>query len=126
MKKVFTFIFCLFSMPAFSQEIKSIEQLQQEESINKGIDASNNLLNIINTMSRERQAECMEAIGYSPFCNCIDKELPIAFSFTGYISITTHTKEENGYNQLDEEMKLAYDKVPGIRDKCVKLINDIH
>jgi hypothetical protein len=45
--------------------------------------------------------------------------LPIAWSFTDYISITTRTKEQNGYANLDGEYRSAYDKVAGIRDQCV-------
>ena len=60
---------------------------------------------------------------YAPICGCVVEELPIAWSFSDYIAITTQTKEETGYAKLKPDMKAAYDKVGPIRDRCVAKIN---
>jgi len=70
-----------------------------------------------------READCAKAVGYPPFCNCILKDLPVAWTFNNYVEITTKTKVQNGYSQLSADDKVAYDKVAPIRDACVKKIN---
>jgi len=36
--------------------------------------------------------------------------------------VLAHTKEENGYAQLDATSKRAYDAIPALRDKCAAKI----
>jgi len=107
----------------FAQSTKPIEQLRREEDLRRAIEVIDEIDSRLNTLVKKREADCEMAIGYKPFCACILKELPVAWSFTDYIFITTRTKEENGYSKLDKEHKLAYEKVGGIRDMCVKTIN---
>jgi hypothetical protein len=85
--------------------------------------ALNNLDASLDVMIKKREADCRRAIGYTPFCGCVMKELPIAWSFADYIAITTQTKEETGYAKLTPDTKAAYDKVGPIRDRCVAKIN---
>lgn len=63
--------------------------------------------------------DCLKAFGNEGFCGCVSQKLPMVFSFRGYIAIVTRSKEENGYAMLDPKTKVAYDKVPAVRDRCV-------
>ena len=106
-----------------AQAEKSISQLQQEENIQDVMDAFDNMEKNINVMTRVRETKCQKAFGYKPFCECVMKELPIAWDFDAYIAITTKTKKENGYENMSKELKGAYDKVEGIRNSCVNKVN---
>jgi hypothetical protein len=72
---------------------------------------------------RQREADCQKAIGHQPFCNCLMKGLPIAWSFSDYVAITTRSKEDNGYSKMKTETRLAYDKVGPIRNLCVRILH---
>jgi len=106
-----------------AQQPKSLEQLQREEQLDGVLDTINKAEAALDVFVKERATDCAKAIGYAPFCNCLVKELPIAWSFADYVSITTRTKEENGYAKMTKEYQGAYDKVAPIRDRCVKAIN---
>jgi len=123
MRCAFVLLLVTLSASSLAQESKSLEQLKQQEQLENALDTLNQLESQVNSMTRRREADCAKAIGYAPFCTCIMKELPVAWSFAEYVAITTRTKEENGYEKLDAEYRAAYDKVAPIRDKCVRLIN---
>ncbi len=118
-------IAALFALafPATGQQSKSLEQIQREEALQKAIDTAKRVRADLITMNNQRRADCLKAVGYEPFCTCILNELPIAWSFYDYIAITTRSKEENGYINMDTELRFAYDKVVPIRDKCVSVID---
>ena len=98
---------------------QSLEQLEQLERLDKAVDAIDKMDAELDSMIRVRRVECLRAFGHESFCDCVMDALPIAWSFTDYIAITTRTKEQNSYANLDGEYRSAYDKVPGIRDQCV-------
>ena len=102
---------------------KTLEQLEQEEILNQSINVIDQYEVKMDLFIKTRELNCTQAIGYKPFCDCIMKELPIAWSFNHYIAITTRSKEDNSYSKMNEELKMAYDAVPIIRDKCVHEIN---
>ena len=102
---------------------KTLEQLEQEKILNQSISVIDQYEAKIDLLIKTREISCTQAIGYKPFCTCIMEKLPIAWSFNNYIAITTQSKEANGYNKMNAELKEAYDKVPKIRDKCVQEIN---
>lgn len=108
---------------AHAQGTKPLDQLQREEQFKRSLETIEAASVKLNNFIRRRERDCALAIGYAPFCDCLMKHLPIAWSFSDYIAITTKTKEENGYAALDAEVKQAYDAVGPIRDRCVKLIN---
>lgn len=111
------------SSVSLAQDTRSLEEVQGQEQTEKLLDTLNKLEAQMNTMTKQREVDCTKAVGYAPFCNCIMEDLPVAWTFSDYISITTRTQDENGYSKLDAEHKSAYDKVAPIRDKCVRLIN---
>jgi hypothetical protein len=121
MKKIL--VLCFFSLSANAQNPKPLEQIQKEEQYQKALDALNNLDSQLQILVRKREVDCQKAVGYQPFCGCILKDLPVAWTFNEYIAITTKSKAENGYENLDKDNKKAYDLVSPIRDKCVKEIN---
>ena len=107
----------------YASKEKSIEQIQQEENVNSALRAIKNLDDSINTLMDDKRADCQKAIGYSPFCSCILESLPLGWTFSNYVAITTKTKDENGFKEMDKEHQEAYEKVIPIRDKCVIQIN---
>mgnify|MGYP001594446949 CR=1 FL=1 len=108
---------------ASAEEPKTLKRLQQEDQFQKVTDSFNKASTALDALVKSRQSDCIKAIGYTPFCDCILKDLPVAWEFADYIAITTRSKEQNGYDKLDAEYRAAYDKVSPIRDKCVQRIN---
>ena len=115
-------LFALLSV-AQAQPAKSLEQLQREEDFRRATEALGNLDAKLNVLVKQREADCEKAFGYRPFCGCLMNELPIAWSFSEFVAITTRSKEENGHLKMDKDLRGAYDKVAPIRDACVKAIN---
>jgi hypothetical protein len=105
---------------ALAQPTKPLDQLRQEEALNRAIETIKEMDVKLDAMMRRRERDCERAIGYRPFCDCLLSELPIAWSFSEYVAIAAKTKEENGYFKMSAELKRAYDKVAPIRDRCVK------
>ena len=101
----------------------TLKDEQRLADIERAQAAINNLDATLTLMLKKREADCRKAIGYAPFCGCVMEELPVAWSFSDYIAITTQSKEESGYANLKPDMKAAYDKVGPIRDRCVAKIN---
>lgn len=125
MRTIMIIILSFYTVHVFAQE-KSHALEQQIEQTQKAIDALDELGVQLNKVIHAREAECNKAIGYAPFCSCILKDLPVAWSFAQYVAITTKSKEENGYGKLSKEEKTAYDLVTRIRDRCVAKINAKH
>lgn len=123
MPRIFPLLLLLVASVAAAQSSKSIEQLRKEEELRRAIATIDDVDAKLNTMIRKREADCEMAVGYKPFCSCIMKALPVAWSFSDYVAITTRSKEENSYSKMDKELRLAYDKVVPIRDSCVRAIN---
>ncbi len=107
----------------YASKEKSIEQIQQEEWGKKALRLSKNMEDALDVLMDERRTDCQKAIGYSPFCSCILESLPIGWDFSDYVAITTKTKDENGFKEMDKGHQDAYEKVIPIRDKCVIQIN---
>jgi hypothetical protein len=119
----FLFLLSLVVSIASAEPNKSIEQLRRDKDLQNLETSIDNFNAILDANIKKREVDCEMAVGYKPFCSCIMKELPIAWSFSDYIKITIQTKEENGYSKMDKELRLAYDKVEPIRDSCVRIIN---
>jgi hypothetical protein len=95
----------------------------QDEKLRRATDVADDVQAKLEIFIRQREADCQKAIGHQPFCNCLMKGLPIAWSFSDYIAITTRSKEDNGYTKMKIETRLAYDKVGPIRNLCVKILH---
>lgn len=100
-------------------QAQSLDQLNQLEKMEEAIDTIDQFQVKLDAMLRERRTDCSQAFGNETFCECLLDKLPVAWSFADYVAITTRSKEENGYAQLNAEYKDAYDKVAPVRDQCV-------
>ncbi|WFC40545.1 hypothetical protein [Pseudoxanthomonas sp. SE1] len=118
MKACLVALALLFTWPSVGWA-QSLERLEQLERLEKAVEVIDQVDAKLDSLIRVRRAECRRAFGYEPFCDCIMDALPVAWSFADYVAITTRSKEQNGYANLDAEYRSAYDKVPGIRDQCV-------
>ncbi len=123
MSYILPLLLSLLASVATAQPSKSIEQLRKEEELRRAMATLDDASAKINAMLRTREVDCEMAVGYKPFCSCIMRELPVAWSFSDYIAITTKSKAENGYPKMNAELRAAYDKVGPIRDSCVRAIN---
>ena len=120
-------LFCLLTNQSVqAEEEMSLKQIEQIENIEKVVQDIDKLDMSLNELIKQRETHCAKAIGYKPFCGCILKDLPVAWSFSDYIAITTKSKEENQYSKMSKEYQTAYDKVAPIRDMCVRAINKKH
>ena len=122
-KLLIVWLMLIASGSAYASKEKSIEQIKQEEWGKKALRLSKNIDDALNVLMDERRTDCQKAIGYSPFCSCVLESLPIAWTFSDYVRITTKTKDENNFNKMNKESQDAYEKVIPIRDKCVIQIN---
>ena len=87
------------------QDEQRLADIERANAALKQLDVS------LDVMIKKREADCRRAVGYAPFCNCVMEALPIAWSFSDYVAITTQTKEENGYSKMKKDTQSAYDKV---------------
>ncbi len=130
MKLLMATILCLYGLlsisSAIAQEDMTIQQIEQKEGRENVTELLTEARTLLSRMDRKWKTDCAKAVGYEPFCGCIGKELPSAWSFSDYVAITTKSKEENQYNKLDEQYRKAYDMVFTVRDKCVRAINKKH
>jgi hypothetical protein len=108
------------SVLAVSAGAQSLDQLDKLDHYNKAMNAANQLESIVASRAEATKFSCLKAFGRPTFCNCLSQNLPIALSFADYIAIVTQSKEQNGYGRLTGEVKTAYDKVPAVREMCVK------
>lgn len=120
----FFYLVGLFSISSVSaQEDLTLQRIEREEANEKLIEVIGEAKTLLNRMGRQWKTDCAKAVGYEPFCSCISKDIPSAWNFSDYIAITTKSKKENNYDQMDKNHRIAYDKVSPIRDKCVRIIN---
>ena len=109
-----------------AQSTKSLEQIENDEKVKRAIEPINDAESKLHATIRRREVDCKRAIGFAPFCDCVMKDLPIAWTFSEYVMITTRSKDENGYTKMGKDLQRAYDEVAPIRDRCVKAINVKH
>jgi hypothetical protein len=116
-------LYALISLPAFAQTngSASLSDLEQAQKYDEALRALERAKSTLNDLVASRNMACMRAVGYAPFCSCLAKDMPVAFSFDEYIAITTKSKEQNGYASLPADTRKAYDIVPSIRDRCVNI-----
>jgi hypothetical protein len=103
-------------MPAAAQSLETVKEREKFDEVFELIDKAELALK---SASRVRRSDCLKAVGDQSFCTCIDNKLAVAWSFADYVAITTRSKEENRYDQLDPKLQPAYDSVPAARDECV-------
>lgn len=119
MKKLLTLISILLATPCFG-EPKSIDEIESEQNLKEILEGLEEAKRIVETGSRKMTAACLKAFGHDGFCQCIANNIPLEFTFDNYIAITTKTKEQNGYENLDDDIKVAYDNTIKVRDQCVE------
>jgi hypothetical protein len=121
MKKALICMILAFNVgTAMAEPDMPLEQRQKLAAIENAIAKLNNLQAIVEESSRVRKEQCLQAFGHRKFCTCIGENLPVALTFQNYVSITTHTKQENNYSSLNKEDKKIYDLSVSTRDQCVK------
>jgi hypothetical protein len=123
MRPMVAIAFLFLTYPSIAQDAKPLDQLRKQEQKEHLLNKLDDLDAVLERLSRKRETDCAKAIGYKPFCECVLRDLPVAWTFLDYVAITTGTKEENGYVKMDKEYQSAYEKGAPIRDKCVRAIN---
>jgi hypothetical protein len=63
-----------------------------------------------------RRSQCMNAVGSSVFCDCLNGSLPLAADFQRYIAVTTGSSANE---QLSPDEKKMADLILATRDQCV-------
>lgn len=101
---------------AQTADLGTLQKIDQNEKAQRSLDQVQAL---VEKIAAERKMACLKAVGEQNFCTCLTTKLPVRWSFNDYVSITTRTKEENGYAKLDAGARKGYDLVPGVRDQCV-------
>ena len=119
MKKLLALILILFTTPCFG-ETKTIDQVEAENEHKYIKESLETMLYQVETNVRKNTAACIKAFGHDRFCKCIIDNLPLEFSFDNYIAITTKTKEQNRYENLEDDIKDAYNNTIKVRDQCVE------
>lgn len=95
----------------------SLADLERAQRLDEAMRALEHAKSSLGDLVASRNMACTRAIGYAPFCSCLAKDMPVAFSFDESIAITTRSKEQNGYAGLPAETRKVYDIVLGIRDR---------
>jgi hypothetical protein len=98
-----------------SQKSKLTNLIRRQKQLNK----SGNFAKTSTPYSRARQTACGQAVGNTPFCNCLGEKLPWVLSFQEYVSAVTSTKEGLAAADLSNEQRGVVDKAVKARDECV-------
>ena len=118
------FLSTLAFLPTFTlAQTPSLEQLHKLEKMDQTLRVLEDYQRDVDAHIKRRRSDCAKAIGYAPFCDCINDGIPWVWSFGDYVAITTQNKETNQYAKMDTEMQRAYDKVGAVRDACVRKLN---
>jgi len=106
----------IISSSAFSQTLEQQERLNR---IDKFMNATDEVLQLTQKMTKEKKLQCMTAIGNETFCECLSQNLPVPINFVQYTAIVTKTKEELGYEKASPDDKKIVDNTRAVRDKCI-------
>lgn len=124
---IIVFIVCLiFNISAFASENQnsaeqmSAEQIQKIDSLNHAMESLDKLEKLTDSMTRQKESDCLKAFGSQNFCKCLSENLPVPVSFELYVTIVTTPKDKLGYSELDQENKDVVDVTINAREKCVK------
>ena len=99
-----------------------VERLREIQAIEDARASLKKLQALTNEMSTTKRLKCMMAFGSAPFCECLSEKTPIGASFENYIRITTTSKEDLEYADLDAEWKSLVDNTLTARESCVTSI----
>ena len=104
--------------------VQGATTLEQAARYNALMDANVRPLNldekqILADRSLQREQDCLRAFGDKAFCECLKKESPAVASFTDYVNVVTHSKEELGYDKLSKDVKTVVDSLLKAREVCV-------
>ncbi|MBB5358056.1 hypothetical protein HDE76_001262 [Rhodanobacter sp. ANJX3] len=122
MKLVAAFVMLLLCASSTSRA-QSLDQVDQLAHAHKALDLLNQLQAISDEQAHATEFSCLKAFGNEAFCKCLSSNLPMRISFADYISIVTQSKEQNGYDELSDDVRKAYDMVPAVREQCVSRVS---
>ena len=60
-------------------------------------------------MVNKKKSECLSAFPSEEFCECISKNTSVGITFSPYIAIVTHTKDELKYGTISNLNKQMVD-----------------
>lgn len=119
MRTIFVVLLLLACAPSFSQKAMPLGDLERLEQLEKVLAALKEVRIAADNLSADRYMGCMKAVGEHAFCECLKSGLPVVMTFSGYIAVTTRTREENKYSSLSKDDKKVYDLTTKVRDECV-------
>ena len=94
-----------------SQDTKSLSATEHQDSPS------------IEEMLKRRGIEGRINIKSITVCACLNARLPAGWRFSDYVSITTKSREENGYQNMPPVYQKAYDTVILTKEICVNKSN---
>ena len=99
-----------------------VEMLQKIDTIKNLEESVDNMLLLVDSMTRKKESACRKAFGNQKFCKCIAAESPVGTDFYGYIQIVTTPKDELGYSKATKETKDLIDYNLKARAVCGKWV----
>lgn len=106
--------------PPTIQQLEAGQKTRQQiEQINHAMKSLDNLAAMAQAIAEKKATECQKAFGHEAFCKCLGDNIPFDYTLADYVTVTTHTKADNGYSGLPLKMRTAYDLALAAREKCV-------
>ena len=97
----------------------TLEELEFQQNIDEGLSIIEEMRLLVDAATRKKRESCIRSFGHADFCSCLSIKLAVTVNFDQYILGTTSTKEEYGYDKLDDDMKAAVDTIRPAREQCV-------
>jgi hypothetical protein len=124
MRTVITALLVLFFLipictTAQEKQQMPVDKIDEIQKLDKLMGDLDNLKVLAEKISKEKYYKCLKAFGDSLFCQCIRDNLSVRTSFENYIMIVVSTKDEIGYQNLNDEDKKMVDMTYGVRENCV-------
>lgn len=114
---LFISIFCSLAFAQQKQiQVDKIDEIQKLDKLMGDLDK---LKVQAEQISKEKYYKCLKAFGDDLFCQCLRDNLPVGATFEDYIAIVTSTKEEFGYQILNDNDKKIVDITYNVREMCV-------
>jgi len=85
------------------QQIQELKQLKEQQSI-----------------SVQKNDDCLKAFGREKFCSCISTTLPRQVSFEQYVHTLVTSRDSLGYATMTPEQRSVVDATLAVRETCVE------
>jgi hypothetical protein len=109
----------LYVAPAASAaERPTLEQLENKHEIQKAVEE---IRGTVEKIGKEREFQCMQAIGHKGFCNCLNSRLAIGLSFEAYVDAVLASSDKVNANDLSDTQKQLIENARESREECVKV-----